>query len=130
MILFWIISQVLMIAANIWMAHYHASIFLKGGTVKHGLWGGAYVLVAGILSWIAGSWCLLLCYFLARKVFFDSFLNKFQKFSIFRVSKETSSILDQMHNWLFKSKSKVYLPLYFLVLIILNLLKFKSWINF
>lgn len=106
------ISQAFLIAFNIWMARYHSRLLKKDKKIKHGLWGGLYLLVAGGLSLCFGWW-FFLSTLLLRKFLFDTALNLYNGRAIFFVSKETTSIIDRVHYWAFGLHSEIYQFIYF-----------------
>lgn len=112
------LSQVFLIAFNIWMARYHSRLLKKDKKIKHGLWGGLYLAVAGGLSLWFGWW-FLLSTLLLRKFLFDSALNLYNGRAIFFVSKETTSIIDRVHYWAFGIHSEIYQTMYFMGWVIL-----------
>lgn len=118
-----VIAELLLIAANIAMAKYHAKIFISGGKVKHGWWGLAYIAATVGLCVVVKNWQLFVMALLIRKVFFDTSLNFFLHRSIYYVSTETTSIIDKLHYKVWGNRSRVYLPIYLIVLIILNCLQ-------
>ena len=101
------LSQAFLIAFNIWMARYHSRLLKKDKKIKHGLWGGLYLAVAGGLSLWFGWW-FLLSTLLLRKFLFDSSLNLYNGRAIFFVSKETTSIIDRVHYLAFGIHSEIY----------------------
>lgn len=101
------LSQVFLIAFNIWMARYHSRLLKRDKKIKHGLWGGLYLAVAGGLS-IYFGWWFLLSTLLLRKFIFDTALNLYNGRAIFFVSKETTSIIDRVHYWAFGLHSEIY----------------------
>ena len=101
------ISQAFLIAINIWMARYHSRLLKKDKKIKHGLWGGLYLAVAGGLS-ICFGWWFFLSTLLLRKFLFDTALNLYNGRAIFFVSKETTSIIDRVHYWAFGIHSEIY----------------------
>ena len=117
------IAEIILIAINIAMAKYHAKIFLSGRSVKHGWWGLAYIAATVVLCAVVKSWQLFVMALIIRKVFFDTSLNYFLHRSIYYVSTETTSIIDKLHYKIWGNKSMVYLPIYLMILIILNCLQ-------
>ena len=101
------ISQAFLIAFNIWMARYHSRLLKRDKKIKHGLWGGLYLAVAGGLSLCFGWW-FFLSTMLLRKFLFDTALNLYNGRAIFFVSKETTSIIDRVHYWAFGIHSEIY----------------------
>ena len=116
------LSEILLTGANIGMAAYHASLFKKGKTVQHGWWGAGYLALAGVLAWYHHSILFFFAALLIRKIVFDLSLNLFNGRPLFFVSTETTSIIDKLHYKLFGKKSEVYMSIYFVVTIVLNLL--------
>lgn len=117
------LGEILLILVNIAMAYYHACIFKDGGKVKHGWWGLAYIAATVVLCAVVKSWQLFVMALIIRKVFFDTSLNYFLHRSIYYVSTETTSIIDKLHYKIWGNKSRVYLPIYLMILIILNCLQ-------
>lgn len=115
------IAEILIVSINIAMASYHAYLFKKGETVKHGWWGLAYLAFAVALSMLHHSWLLFICSLLIRKVVFDLSLNLFLGRQLFYVSTETTSVIDKLHYSIFGKKSEVYMSIYFAAIIVLNL---------
>ena len=101
------LSQVFLIAFNIWMARYHSRLLKKDKKIKHGLWGGLYLAVAGGMSLWFGWW-FFLSTLLLRKFLFDTALNLYNGRAIFFVSKETTSLIDRVHYWAFGINSEIY----------------------
>ena len=89
------------------MARYHSRLLKKDKKIKHGLWGGLYLAVAGGLS-ICFGWRFFLSTLLLRKFLFDTALNLYNGRAIFFVSKETTSIIDRVHYWAFGKHSEIY----------------------
>jgi hypothetical protein len=107
------LSQVFLIAFNIWMARYHSRLLKKDKKIKHGLWGGLYVAVCiGIACYFQDVWLVIAC-FLLRKFLFDTALNLYNGRAIFFVSKETTSLIDRFHYWAFGLHSEIYQFIYF-----------------
>jgi hypothetical protein len=101
------LSQAFLIAFNIWMARYHSRLLKRDKKIKHGLWGGLYLALAGGLSLWFGWW-FFLSTLLLRKFLFDTALNLYNGRAIFFVSKETTSIIDRVHYWAFGLHSEIY----------------------
>jgi hypothetical protein len=118
--------EILLFAANLTMAAYHAKLIKAEKKIYHGLWGAAYLAVAGWLSLWLHSWALFVLSIFIRKVFFDLSLNVFRGLPLFYVSTETSSLIDKLHYKLFGKKSEIYMGIYLLVIVILNVLIFNS----
>ena len=119
--------EIFLAIVNIAMAAYHAKLFKQDKTVNHGLWGGAYLVVAAWLSlWIHSWWLFILSLFI-RKVVFDLSLNLFRGLPLFYVSTETTSLIDKFHYKLFGKNSELYMAIYSLCIAIINtyLLVFK-----
>jgi len=106
------LSQVFLIAFNIWMARYHSRLLKQDKKIKHGIWGGLYLLVAVGLSLCFGWW-FFLSTLLLRKFLFDTALNLYNGRALFFVSKETTSIIDRVHYWAFGLHSEIYQFIYF-----------------
>lgn len=115
------ILLILSIAVNIAMAAYHAKLIKAGKPIKHGYWGGSYVIFVASCFYFGNSWQLIICQLLARKVFFDVALNLFRGLPMFHVSTTTTSIIDKIHNRFFGKRSEIYLFIYLMVLIMLSI---------
>lgn len=116
------LSEILLVAINIGMAYYHSILIKDEKKINHGLWGGAYLVVAGVLSLIIHSWVLFVLSLFIRKVVFDLSLNLFLNRQLFFVSTETTSVIDQLHNKLFGKKSEIYMGIYLICIVVLNVL--------
>jgi hypothetical protein len=103
------------------MAGVHAEMIKKGNRIKHGIWGGVYLVAAGAVSFFSHSWLLMVCLLVLRKWSFDLSLNVFRGFPTFYVSKKPKSIIDQFHNWVFGLNSIPYMVFYFICTIVLSL---------
>lgn len=112
------LSQVFLIAFNIWMARYHSRLLKKDKKIKHGIWGGLYLLLAGGLSLCFGWW-FFLSTLLLRKFLFDTSLNLYNGRGLFFVSHETTSIIDSIHFKLFGIHSEIYQTVYFMMWVVL-----------
>lgn len=121
------LSQVFLIAFNIWMARYHSRLLKKDKKIKHGLWGGLYVAVSLSITCLFGDLWLLIACFLLRKFLFDTALNLYNGRAIFFVSKETTSIIDRIHFKLFGIHSEIYQIVYFMMWVVL-MIKFAKGI--
>lgn len=104
------------------MAWWHAKLLKQNRKIKHALWGGLYLVVAGVLSVVLASLPFFACSLFVRKVFFDTALNHYNGRNIFYVSRETTSIVDRIHFKLFGIHSEMYQTVYFLVIVIFNIL--------
>lgn len=113
--------QAVLIAFNIWMAKYHAAMLKRDKYPKHGWWGLLYLLVTGLFCFISGSWVLAIVSLLLRKVVFDAALNLYNNRPLFFVSTETSSIIDKIHYKLFGNRSEIYMLIYLVALIFINI---------
>lgn len=115
--------QLIFLAVNILMAWWHGRLIAKDKTIKHGLWGGAYLAAAIAVSWWAKSWQLFILLCLIRKVFFDTALNLFRGKNMFYVSSKTTSIIDKIHYKIFGVKSEIYIGIYLALIVFLNLVR-------
>ena len=106
---------------NILMAFYHSTLIKKSIKIRHGLWGGAYLVAVGLVSFFGNSWELAVCLLALRKWSFDISLNLFRDLPTFYVSKKPASIIDKVHNYLFGKRSEVYMAVYFVVTVMLAL---------
>lgn len=112
------LSQVFLIAFNIWMARYHSRLLKKDRKIKHGLWGGLYLAICiGITLLFGDLWLLIAC-FLLRKFLFDTALNLYNGRGLFFVSTETTSIIDRVHFWAWGKHSEIYQIVYFMMWLI------------
>ncbi len=117
--MWWVyISQAFLIAFNIWMARYHSRLLKRDRKIKHGLWGGLYLLLAGCLSLCFGWW-FFASTMLLRKFLFDTALNLYNGRGLFFVSQETTSIIDRIHFKLFGIHSEIYQTVYFMMWVVL-----------
>ena len=113
------LSQVFLIAFNIWMARYHSRLLKKDKKIKHGIWGGLYlVLSAAITCFLGDLWLLISC-ILLRKFLFDIALNLYNGRGPFHVSTETTSVIDRIHYKLFNIHSEIYQTMYFMGWVVL-----------
>jgi hypothetical protein len=103
------------------MAAYHAKLIKAGKPIKHGYWGGSYLLFVATCYFIGYSWQLVICQILARKVFFDVALNLFRGLPMFYVSTTTTSVIDKLHNRLFGKRSEIYILIYLMALVMLSI---------
>ena len=115
------ISEVLLIIANIWMALYHSKLMLSDRKIKHGWWGFAYIVLTAFLAYLSGSILLACVSLFIRKTVFDTALNLFNGRAVFFVSTETTSIIDRIHFKLFGKASAIYMILYIIAIILLNI---------
>lgn len=113
-------TQIILIAVNIAMAYYHSVLIKKGKKIQHGYWGGGYLLLAGLLSVLTGSWVLMIFSLFVRKVVFDLSLNLFRGLPLFYVSKTPMSLIDVFHLVIFKDKIRIYMAVYLVIAIVLN----------
>lgn len=116
------LSEILLVAINIGMAAYHARLIKDEKKINHSLWGGAYLVVAGVLSLIIHSWVLFVLSLFIRKVVFDLSLNIFRRLPLFYVSLKPASLIDRFHNWAFGKRSEIYMGIYLLCIVVLNVL--------
>lgn len=115
------IALFLFLGVNILMAAIHAEMIKDGERIRHGLWGGGYLLLAGIVSWFGGNVMTFITLLIMRKVIFDLSLNLFRGLPLFYVSKKPDSIVDKFHYWAFKDHAELYYIIYFIALIVLSL---------
>lgn len=102
------------------MAGLHANMIKKGNRIKHGIWGGAYLIAAGLVSYFGKSWELAACLLVLRKWSFDLSLNVFRGLPMFYVSAKPASIIDKAHNAIFGRNSIPYMVFYFIATIVLT----------
>lgn len=114
--------QIVLVAGNVWMAYFHSTLIKAEKKINHSLWGGAYLVVAGVLSLIIHSWVLFVLSLFIRKVVFDLSLNLFRGLPLFYVSSETGSWIDKFHNWAFGKNSEIYMGIYLICIVVLNVL--------
>lgn len=103
------------------MAAYHANLIKDGERINHAFWGGLYLGVAVLFSWLNHSWLLFVCSLLIRKVFFDLSLNLFRGLPLFYVSSDPESVIDRLHLKYFGKRSEIYMAAYLAILVIINL---------
>lgn len=105
---------------NLIMAGLHAEMIKKGRRIKHGLWGGGYLLTVFVLTYFVKSWELAICLLVLRKWSFDLSLNLFRGKPLFYVSANPASIIDKVHNSIFGKRSEPYMFFYMAATIILT----------
>ena len=115
------LAEIALIAVNILMAWWHAKLIERGKPIRHGYWGFVYLIFSGGLSIGLGSWVLMVASLFIRKVFFDLSLNLFREKPFFYVSANPKSIIDRVHNYLFGDNSEIYMSVYFLTIVIINI---------
>lgn len=113
--------EIILLAINIAMAAYHSKLIKDGKRIRHGLWGGLYFILAGGFSLLSANFFLFIAACFLRKVFFDISLNLFRGLPIFYVSNSPKSIIDKLHYKLFGVNSEIYMTLYFIKIIFLNI---------
>ena len=118
-----LISQILLVIVNVFMAKYHAQLIKSYIKIEHSIWAFFYLVLCGCVWLITGNHWVAISGLLIRKIVFDTSLNLFLGFSPFRVSKETSSIVDIWHYKLFGKRSEIYFTFYILVIIYINIFK-------
>lgn len=114
------LGEILLLLVNIAMAYHHSELIKDDKPIKHGWWGLSYFVLAVVMS-IFSSWWLLLAAMLIRKVFFDLSLNLFRGKPLFYVSSTSTSIIDRIHYKIFGNKSEIYMSIYFVLLILVNI---------
>ena len=117
------ILQIVLAGINISMAAYHAKLIKSEKKINHGLWAAGYLAVAVWLSLWVHSWWLMILSLFIRKVVFDLSLNLFLKRQLFFVSTETTSLIDKWHYKLFGKRSEIYMSIYCIVIIVINILR-------
>ena len=115
------VYEIVLFAANLLMADYHSVLMRKGRPIKHGWWALSYLILTAFLAYLGGSYVLAFVSVVLRKVVFDTALNIFNDRPLFFVSTETTSIIDRLHYWAFGKNSEIYMILYILILIVLNI---------
>jgi hypothetical protein len=103
------------------MAWHHAELIKDDKKINHGLWGGAYVILLGLVSWGVSNIYLFFAGLMIRKIVFDISLNLFRGKAIFYVSKTTTSLVDKFHNKVFGNSPELYQSFYLVKLILLNI---------
>lgn len=85
---------------------------LKNGTsgsIKHGWWGLAYLILVSIAWYFTGmNWFILAASLFQRKLVFDISYNLFQPRSWYFTDKDSTAIVDKIYNWLFQYNAKLY----------------------
>lgn len=114
------IIEILIIAINVTMAWHHSNLIADEKKIYHGWWGLAYFVFVCFAAWLGKSWVLLALSFPLRKVVFDLSLNLFRGLPLFYVSTKTTSLIDQLHNYIFGKKSEYYMFFYVVIIVILN----------
>lgn len=107
------------------MAWLHAGIIKDGKRINHLAWGAAYLVFVIVFSSII-SWWLFPCLLLIRKISFDLSLNLMRGLPLFYVSAKPESVIDRFHNSIFGARSEVYMAIYFLILIAINVFILKG----
>lgn len=116
------IGEILLVLVNIAMAWWHSELIKDGKPIKHGLWGGLYLVLSGVFAFLNHSVLLFVLALFIRKVVFDLALNIFRgEVSLFYVSKNPKSIIDRIHLKLFGVNSELYMVIYFLIIIVINI---------
>jgi len=132
--------QILLAGINVAMAWYHSRLIKAGKKINHGLWGGAYLMAATLLSWSIHDWWLVVLSLFIRKVVFDLSLNyfRFGWKDLFYVTLEVKNVrglwdairkgktIDWLHYKVFGFRSEIYMGIYMLVIIVLNVLLFNK----
>lgn len=126
------IGIILFLAANIVMAWYHSELIKDGVKIKHGLWGGAYLVLAAGSAYFQDSITLFILLLVMRKFVFDTALNLFRGLGLLYVSPELErytglwdaikkgKVIDWVHYKIFGSNSLPYMIFYFSATIILS----------
>jgi hypothetical protein len=112
------IGEILLAIINISMAAHHAALIRMGRPIKHGLWGGLYLVVAALFAWLTNSVWLFVIALPLRKVLFDISLNIFRKKPLWYQSAATGSIIDKLHSNL---NPRVYTAVYVIFIIVANI---------
>lgn len=82
------------------------------GSIKHGWWGLAYVILVIIAWYITGrNYFIVLSALFQRKLVFDISYNLFQLREWYFVNKDPKSIVDRVYNFLFQYNAKLYQPI-------------------
>lgn len=114
------IAEIILIAANILMAAHHADLIEQDRPVKHGIWGGLYLLFTLVLCY-GLTWWLLPVSLCLRKIVFDLSLNLFRGKPLLYVSKSSGSLLDKLHYKVFGDNIEIYMTLYLIKVVFLNI---------
>ena len=114
-------GEIALIGINILMAWWHSKLISAGKPIKHGFWGFLYLIFSGLLSFAFSSLVLFIASLFIRKVVFDLSLNLFREKPLFYVSSSTTSIIDRIHFKLFGDFSELYMTIYLLAIIIINI---------
>lgn len=115
-----ILIELLFVLVNIAMAYYHCLLIKQNRIIQHGWWTLGYGLACGIVLILTWNWILFFCLILIRKVVFDISLNLFRGLPVFHISRETKSLIDQLHNAFFGGYAIIYQSVYFVAIVVLN----------
>jgi hypothetical protein len=105
-----LINQLIFLAGNLWMAYYHSQLIKANKPIKHGYWAALYLFAVLVWSVIFG-WLYAPLLILQRGVVFSPALNLFRRLPINYISSSTTSVIDRIEMWLFKTnwyKREVY----------------------
>jgi hypothetical protein len=116
-----VINNIILLAANIWMASYHAKLIAQHRPIKHGWWTAAYLGLVGLLCMLFTWWWLPVGIFL-RAVVFNPALNLFRGLAITYISKSTTSIIDKLEYRLFGKNWNLRMVWYFSLLVVFEIL--------
>jgi hypothetical protein len=117
-----LINQLIFVAFNIWMAWYHSRLIKDHRPIRHGYWAALYLFAVLVWSVIFG-WLYAPLLILQRGVVFSPALNLFRRLPINYISSSTTSVIDRIEMWLFKTnwyKREVYYLAGWLTFTILN----------
>jgi len=90
----------LFILINIVLAAIDANKIKKGLRIYHGINGLVYCALLGIVYLLASSWTLIIGLTLLRIPVFNTFLNYFRGLELTYLSESTTSIIDQITNFI------------------------------
>lgn len=90
-----LINNLIFIALNLAMAHYHSRLIKQGKRIRHGLWAAGYLAAVGIFCLLFTWWYLPALVFL-RGVVFSPALNIFRGLGISYISTSTTSVTDRL----------------------------------
>lgn len=119
-----ILPVLILILVNVLMAAYHAYLFKRGKTVKHGWWALGYLVFAVGLAILTHSWLLGINSLFIRMVFFNLPLNLFRGLAFWYTPEHPKSIVDSFHQIVLQDKIRIYMPIYFIIIIVLVWLRY------
>lgn len=117
-----IVIQILFALLNIGVAEYRHEVVSSRIHFRGNFNLFLYLLLAGIAAYCYSSVLLFVCLFLIRLVVFDVAFNVLRGMPVFHVNRASNSLIDTIHHKVFGNKSELYIPLYLLLLLTLNIL--------